>query len=425
MQRNCLLYIDPGTGSMLFSVLLGIFMAALFAFRKAWIKIKSLVLGGRVEKINKDKIPVVIFTDSKRYWTIFHPICDELDRRGIRTEYWTESEDDPAFGSEKDYKNITCRYIGNLNKAITKLNIMNAYICLSTTPGLEVYQWKKSKNTDLYIHIWHSVSSGLLYRMFGTDWYDVLMLPGDFIEENLRKLEKMRHMPPKIMLKTGLPYFDVMAQKVGSMTFDRADTTTVLVAPTWGVNSLFNQLGDELLDRLIATGYNIIVRPHPQSYTAEADLIDRLKRKYPENDHFHWNADNDNLSVLGSSDIMISDHSAVVYDYAIIFDKPVIYSLVEFVKDPYDAWFIDEDPRIITILPEMAHELKKEDLPDIKKIIDEALADTEKARGRAYAREHFWYNHGEGANKCVDYIEETLKDLQDRSRSLPEEEKAG
>ena len=135
MQRNCLLYIDPGTGSMLFSVLLGIFMAALFAFRKAWIKIKSLVLGGRVEKINKDKIPVVIFTDSKRYWTIFHPICDELDRRGIRTEYWTESEDDPAFGSEKDYKNITCRYIGNLNKAITKLNIINAYICLSTTPG--------------------------------------------------------------------------------------------------------------------------------------------------------------------------------------------------------------------------------------------------------------------------------------------------
>jgi len=409
MHQICLLYIDPGTGSMLFSVLLGIFMAAFFGIRKAWIRIKSLVLGGKMEKISKEKIPVVIFTDSKRYWTIFHPICDELEKRGIRTEYWTQSEDDPAF--ETKYEHISFKYIGNINKAITKLNVMNAYICLSTTPGLEVYQWKRSKYTDLYIHIWHSASSGLLYRMFGTDWYDVLMLPGDFIEDNLRKLEQMRHMPPKIMLKTGLPYFDVMDREVKSRTFDHADALTVLVAPTWGVNSLFNQLGDELLDRLIETGYNIIVRPHPQSYTAEAELIDRLKAKYPENEHFHWNADNDNLNVLGSSDIMISDHSAVVYDYAIIFDKPVIYSLVEFNKDPYDAWWIKEDPRIITILPEMAHELKKEDLADIKSIIDSALSDEEKAAGRAYAREHFWYNHGQGAVKCVDYIEDKIKEL--------------
>lgn len=410
MHQSCLLYIDPGTGSMLFSVLLGIFMAGLFAFRKAWIKIKSFILGGRMEKINREKIPVVIFTDSKRYWTIFHPICDEFEKRGIRCEYWTESEDDPAFDFE--YEHITCRYIGSLNKAITKLNIMNAYICLSTTPGLDVYQWKRSKYTDLYIHIWHSVSSGLLYRMFGVDFYDVLMLPGDFIEENLRKLEEMRHRPPKEMLHTGLPYFDVMQREVESRTFDHADTTTVLVAPTWGSNSLFNQLGDELIDRLIETGYNIILRPHPQSYTAETDLIDRLKKKYPESEHLHWNADNDNLNVLGASDIMISDHSAVVYDYAIIFDKPVIYSLVEFKKDVFDAWWIEENPKIITILPEMATELRKENLPDIKAMIDSALTDTEKAAGRAFARERFWYNHGEGAVKCVDYIEGKITELE-------------
>lgn len=405
-----LLYIDPGTGSMLFSVLLGIFMAALFGFRKAWIKVKSLILGGRYEKISGNKIPVVIFTDSKRYWNIFHPICDELNRRGIRTEYWTESEDDPAF--DYHYENVTCRYIGNLNKAITKLNIMNAYICLSTTPGLEVYQWKRSKYTDIYIHIWHAASCGLMYRMFGIDWYDVLMLPGDFMEENLRKLEKIRNIPPRIMLKTGLPYFDVMANEVRSRTFEKSDTVTVLVAPTWGVNSLFNQLGDALIDRLIETGYNIVIRPHPQSYTAEKGMIERLKTKYPENEHFHWNADNDNLNVLGSSDIMISDYSGVVYDYAIIFDKPVICSLVEFIKDPYDVWWIEDAPRIISILPEMTVKLEKKDVPDIKSIIDSALDDKEKAAVRAYAREHFWYNKGESTKYCVDYIESRLTELQ-------------
>ena len=108
---------------------------------------------------------------------------------------------------------------------------------------------------------------------------------------------------------------------------------------------------------------------------------------------------------------MISAHSAVVYDYAIIFDKPVIYSLVEFNKDPYDAWWIEEDPKIITILPEMAAEIKKEDLPRLKEIIDDALTDTKKAEGRAFAREHFWYNHGKGAQVCVDQLESKLEEL--------------
>lgn len=404
-----LLYIDPGTGSMLFSVLLGIFTAMMFASRKLWIKIKTKILGGKAEKISKSKIPVVIFSDSKRYWNTFEPICDELDRREIQTEYWTESEDDPAFS--RNYNCIECRYIGSINKAITKLNVMNAVVCLSTTPGLEVYQWKKSEYTDLYVHIFHSASPGVLYRMFGLDFYDVVMLAGDFIEENIRKIESIRELPKKEMVRVGLPYFDSMLREVRSRSFQKDDEITVLLAPTWGVNSLFNQLGDELIDKLIATGYNIVIRPHPQSYTSEPEVIERLKDKYQENEHLHWNSDNDNLNVLGCSDVLISDYSGVLYDYAIIFDKPVIYSLVEFNKDPYDAWSLDEDPQYITMLPAMATELRKEDLGNLKKIIDESLNDIEKAEGRAFARDHFWYNHGEGAVKCVDYIETKIKEF--------------
>ena len=406
-----LLYIDPGTGSMLFSVLLGVFTACVFGSRKLWIKIKMTILGGKVERINKDKIPVVIFSDSKRYWNTFEPICNELEKRGIQTEYWTESEDDPAF--LKTYEFITCRYIGNLNKAITKLNVMNAYICLATTPGLDVYQWKRSKNTDWYVHIFHSVSCGVLYRMFGLDFYDAIALPGDFTEENIRKLEQIRMEPAKECVRVGLPYLDVMDREVRSRSFEKTDKITVLVAPTWGVNSLFNQLGDEFLDALIETGYNIVIRPHPQSYTAEADLIDRLMKKYPEGDRIHWNSDNDNINALGCSDILISDYSGVLYDYALVFDKPVIYSLVELNKSPYDAWFLDEDPQNITVLSRMGIRLEKEDIGNIKSMIDNVLNDENKASEREYVRQHFWYNHGQSAIDCVDYIEKKIKELKE------------
>ncbi len=391
---------------MLFSVMLGVITASYFGLRKLWIKVKYSMLGGKAEAIDKEKIPVVIYSDSKRYWNVFEYVVNELEARGIRSEYWTQSEDDPAFS--KEYKHVTCRYIGSINKAITKLNVMNAHICLSTTPGLDVYQWKRSKNTDCYIHIYHTVSSGLLYRMFALDYYDVVMLSGDYIEENLRKLESIRNLPAKELVKIGLPHFDRMYDEVSSRTFDKPSLTTVLLAPTWGVNSLFNTLGDELIDRLIETGYNIVIRPHPQSYTAEADLIDRLKKKYQETDKLHWNSDNDNINVLGCSDIMISDYSGVIYDYIIIYDKPVIYSFDEFNKDPYDAWCVEESPKMITMLPEIAVQIKKDEIGNIKKMIDEALSDDARNKARAFAREHFWYNHGSSAKECVDYIEEKI-----------------
>ena len=70
------LYIDPGTGSMLFTVLLGL-MTTLFFFVQKWgIKIKGLVRGGRGGSValDKEKIPFVIFSDDKRYWTTFQPV---------------------------------------------------------------------------------------------------------------------------------------------------------------------------------------------------------------------------------------------------------------------------------------------------------------------------------------------------------------
>ena len=42
-----LLYIDPGTGSALFTIIIGIAVAAFFAFQALYIKIKSIITGGK------------------------------------------------------------------------------------------------------------------------------------------------------------------------------------------------------------------------------------------------------------------------------------------------------------------------------------------------------------------------------------------
>ena len=63
-----------------------------------------------------------IFSDDKRYWNIFEPICQEMDRRGLDVVYMTASEDDPAL--DQSYAHLKAEFIGKDNKAFAKLNFL-------------------------------------------------------------------------------------------------------------------------------------------------------------------------------------------------------------------------------------------------------------------------------------------------------------
>ena len=104
-----MLYIDPGTGSMLFAIFIGIVTSLMFLWKKMLLKLKFILGGGRGET-SQERYPYVIFSDSKRYWNVFKPICDEFERRQLPLEYLTASEDDPAL-TEK-YQYVNCKFIG-------------------------------------------------------------------------------------------------------------------------------------------------------------------------------------------------------------------------------------------------------------------------------------------------------------------------
>ena len=93
----------------------------------------------------------------------------------------TASHDDPAL--VKNYEHVKCMFIGEGNKAYAKLNMLKADIVLSSTPGLDVYQWKRSRDVKYYVHILHAVSDASMYRMFGIDYYDSILLTGSYQAE--------------------------------------------------------------------------------------------------------------------------------------------------------------------------------------------------------------------------------------------------
>ena len=403
-----LLYIDPGTGSMLFTILIGIIGASIFSLRMLFIKLRFR-LGGGSAKTDTNKIPVVIFSDNKRYWNVFEPVCRELDKRGIDTVYMTMSEDDKAL--ENKYGHIKAEFIGSESRAFMKLNFLNACILLSTTPGLDVYQWKKSKLVDFYVHIPHAASEITLYRMFGIDYYDAILLSGEYQVQDVRALEKLRNLPEKELVKIGIPYMDEMAKRLEREKREYSGERTVLLAPSWGKSAILSVYGGKILDVLLNTGYNIIVRPHPQSFTSEKEMIDNLMAEYPDGDRLSWNRDTDNFDVLSRSDILISDFSGVIFDFTLVYDKPVIYTDPDFDLSPYDAWWLDKPLWTASALPRIGQRLTDENMGGLKNVIDACLEDPKYAEGRRQVKSETWEYFGQGAVRAADYIEQKLNEL--------------
>jgi len=405
------LYIDPGTGSMLFAVLIGVFGALFYILRNMFVKIKFLITGGKAKQIENEKIPIVIFSDDKRYWSIFEPICREFDNRGINVVYMTASSDDEAL--KNNFEHIKAEFIGENNKAFSRLNFLKAVIVLSTTPGLDVYQWKRSKTVDYYIHIPHAASDITLYHMFGIDYYDAILLSGDYQASDIRELERVRNLPAKELVMVGIPYMDEMVKRFENYNAEDHETT-ILLAPTWGKSSVFAKFGGDIIRDLLDTGYHIIVRPHPQSFKSEAKLIDELMNKYPESEKLEWNRDADNFDVLCRSDLMISDYSGVIFDFALVYDKPVIYTDTKLDKSPYDAWWIENEPWTISVLPRIGEELNEDNYSELKNVIDRCLKDKKHKIARDEARQETWRFKGEGAIRTVDFVLKKYNEISTR-----------
>ncbi len=400
MVEVVFLYIDPGTGSMLFAVLVGAFSVLVFLARSVLVKIKFLFSAGKSGK-ETSRMNFAIFSEGKRYWNDFKPICDEFEKRGEEINYLTSSEDDPAFGEE--YKHVNVKFIGQGNKAFIKLNVLKADVVLSTTPGLDVYQWKRSREVKKYIHILHAPSDVSLYRMFGLDYYDVVMLSGEYQGRQVRELERIRNLPAKELPLVGLTYLDELLKRFKCAETSKKEKTTVLLAPSWGKNAIFSKYGGRIIENLLKTDYQIIIRPHPQSFTSEKDMMDEIMQRFPESEQLHWDRNSDNFESLLKADILISDFSGIIFDFALVFDRPVIYTEPSFDKSVYDAWWIEEEPWTFGALEKIGIVLNDNQIDRLSEVIEEGLSSTKLREGRATIRKETWANIGGAAEATADY----------------------
>lgn len=404
------LYIDPGTGSMLFSILIGAAATLFFLAKALWLKLKLVFAGKKGVQEDKSYKKYVIYCEDKRYFTVFLPVAEEFEKRGIELTYYTGTEDDPIY--EKQFSFVKPECIGTGNVAYAKLNMLSAGMVLMTTPGLQVYQLKRSKNVKHYSHIFHSCTDSTMYRLFGLDYFDSVLMTGDYQADDIRLLEKQRELPAKELVTVGCTYLDVLKEKMAAIPAEENHEFTVLVSPSWGKSALLGLYGEKLLDPLVKSGMKIIVRPHPQSRISEKEMLDRLHERYKDAKNLSWDNERDNIYSLKKADIMISDFSGIVYDYTFLCDKPVMYANAEMDLLPYDIYDTGHEPWAVTTLQKIGIPIKEEDFANIANVIKNASDSPELAKLRAHYKAEAWQHIGEAGKLTADYMISTLEKIE-------------
>ena len=405
------LYIDPGTGSAIFSITIGIAASVYFLARGIFLKLGIALFRKKQDIVFQYKY--VIYAEDKRYWLFFETVLDELERREIEVYYFTTSEDDPVFSS--NYKYIKGKYIGKGNKAYAFLNFLSAEFVLTTTPHLDVFQWKRSKNVKHYSNMIHAPGGALMYRLFSFDYFDSVLVPNEKEILELRMIERTRGTPEKQFVIVGNTFFDKCMEKINQIKNDDSQhdkNFTVLVSPSWGKSALLSSFGEKLLDPLSKTGWHIIIRPHPQSLIVEKKIIDTLIEKYKDCSNFEWDYNHENIYSLSRSDVMISDFSGIIFDYVFLFNKPVIINNQDLNINLFDAQDLQQEPYYLQSLKKIGLQFDSTVVENIKDIILNLSQDSQMQNIREEIKQNMWQHQGESGKLVVNFMIRTVSEYQ-------------
>ncbi len=410
-MKTILLYIDPASTSALLYIIIAIGATLAFALKGFFYKIKNLFLGkGFKSSSDFDGVDIIFYSEGKQYWSVFKPIIQALEKRNVECVYLTSDELDPGLQYESDL--LKRKYIGNLTMTSVYLNKLKAKFVGMTTPQLDVMMIRRSKNVQHYAHIVHAPIDVFTYRKFAFDYFDSVFCSGYHQIEGIQKLEEKRGTDKKKLLETGFTVYDVMLEDIKKLPKPQKERPIVLVAPTWKEYSILNRFGTEFFDHLLKDdSYDVILRPHPQTYVSFPKLIAEIEEKYKNETRFKIDTNPLGTESMHQSDMMIGDLSGVFWDYAFVYSKPVLLLKTDFgTIEGFEGSELDYEMWEMREREKLGKQFDENDLPNISKIVKELL-DNPPLNKLETLRDESVYNFGKAGKVAAEQIIDILKTI--------------
>ena len=360
---------------------------------------------------------LVFYSESNGFYKYYKGIIEYiLNNTNIIIHYITSDYNDNIFKLEKENKQIKAYYIEE-KKLITLMMKMDSDIVVMTMPDLENYHIKRSyiRKDIEYIYIPHGMDSlNLTMREKSMNNYDTVFVTGKYQEEEAIETNKLYNLKNRKIVKWGYSLLDEMMDNYKPK---KNKDKTILIAPSWQKDNIVDLCLDKILDNLKDRDYQIIVRPHPQHVRHMKEKFDQLKEYYKDT-NITIQTDFSSNDTVYNADLMITDWSAIAYEYSFTTKKPVIFidTPMKIMNPEYKK--IKVEPFNIWSRDVMGKVIKLNELKNINVIIKDMLNNTDKYTKKIdKLLNDSVYNIGNSSEIGANYIIETIQDkIKERSK---------
>lgn len=361
---------------------------------------------------------VVFYSERSGFYRYYKDIIAELLKRSnLVIHYVTNDPNDIIFDIAKTEPRVKPYYIG-LKKLITLMMFVETDMFIMTTPDLNTYYLKRSfiKKDIEYIYVPHDTMSTFYgFKEGAFDNFDTIFCSGEHVKEEIRKTEEVYGLKPKKLVEFGFPLSDYL-EKMGDEANEKRKKSPkpykqILIAPSWQEDNLLDSCVNELIENLYGDGIKLIVRPHPEYVKRYGARLNALIEKYKDRDENKLSFETD-FSVNESvylSDIIITDWSGVGPEFCFATKRPAIFINTKPKCENPNWEKVGIKPVEISLRDVIGVSVDKENVPDIKSVVDSLLANEEKYEKtikEVYA--DFIYNHGKAGECGAKYILTTL-----------------
>jgi len=255
----------------------------------------------------------------------------------------------------------------------------------------------------------------MLYLAGAFDYYDSILCTGRYMIDEINKYEQLHQLPAKKLIETGYYRLERIYENYQKFAaenpdFSDANKKTVLIAPSWGVDNIIESCGVQLVEILLNNDYAVIVRPHPETVRRNPKILDDLHKRYESNSDFKLELSVATDDSLFKSDILISDLSGIVFEYAFGTERPVLFIDVQPKIRNENYAELDIEPLELKIRPKVGEILSPDELEKVPEVIENLISNGQNYQNKIIAlREENIFNFGESSKLGAKYIMEILE----------------
>ena len=275
----------------------------------------------KVINIDNKKKEFVLDSESKFYRDHFIDLIINLKKLGQKNIILiTSDKDDIIFFKET----LTCLYIKNYFILSIFFKILNCKFMIMTLTDLGNH-FQKSKLCKFYVYFFHAIaSSHQIYTNSAFKNYDIILSNGEYQSKELRLAEEKFSFPKKEIVNSGYFFLDNIKKKANLKSKEKRH---VLFAPSWNYNNenLFNDYGIDVISNLLSNNFILTLRPHPEHYKRSKNTINKINKLFLNDKNFFLDKSISNLKSLEKAEILITDNSSIVFEFMLIFKRPIIY----------------------------------------------------------------------------------------------------